>query len=530
LAVGILLLSVGLFLVLPRVLGRTPASPLRAELSVGFASEVDLGLTGSLEPDYTPVMRIEPLSGSVEGLRWRGVALRSFNGTRWTNPPPLSVETIEPESGRYALPQWFRRSEKGHRIRYRVTLEPLATNALFLAGLPEQISGTFRALLVSDTDTLSTPTSGLQPLRYEVYSWISERQSRRPAEVSEFFTDKFHEKYLQLPRIDPRIRLLTDQITAHEVTPLAKAEALESYLRTQYGYTLDLPAQRVEDPLAHFLFERKEGHCEYFASAMTVMLRSVGIASRLVNGFVGGIHNPVSGLHVVRSRDAHSWVEAYIPRYGWLEFDPTPPDPRMMSDPWLAQAWMYWDAVQSFWSEWVLDYDVGHQIELARAGHNRSRSALSGLVFELEDWFDWATSLGARLDPSRSQSPWEAGRTLLATAGALAVALFGGTWLIRWGGPRLVAHYRRRRIAAGRARPSDCLYFYTRALEVLRRNGLQRNRWQTPEEFAQSIDRTEYRSLMAQITAAYNAARFGRDSMAEKSLPVLVAALERARP
>ena len=84
------------------------------------------------------------------------------------------------------------------------------------------------------------------------------------------------------------------------------------------------PPSEPADPLADFLFERRKGHCEYFASAMAVMLRTLGIPSRLVTGFQGGAYNPVSGWSVVRASDAHSWVEAWIDGRGWITFDPTP--------------------------------------------------------------------------------------------------------------------------------------------------------------------------------------------------------------
>ena len=97
-----------------------------------------------------------------------------------------------------------------------------------------------------------------------------------------------------------------------------KARVIESRLRREYGYTLELLDERQADPLAHFLFERKKGHCEYFASALAVMLRTQGIPSRVATGFLSGTFNPISGWQVIRASDAHSWVEAWIPERGWI--------------------------------------------------------------------------------------------------------------------------------------------------------------------------------------------------------------------
>jgi len=110
--------------------------------------------------------------------------------------------------------------------------------------------------------------------------------------------------------------------------------AIEIYLRTRFGYTLQLPRVLPHDPLANFLFERKQGHCEYFASAMAVMLRTLRIPSRVVNGFQTGEYNDLTSQYVVRASNAHSWVEAYFPGYGWVAFDPTPAAPLEVRNGW----------------------------------------------------------------------------------------------------------------------------------------------------------------------------------------------------
>ena len=96
-------------------------------------------------------------------------------------------------------------------------------------------------------------------------------------------------------------------------------------MRARFTYTLNLTGKPGDDPLAHFLFETRAGHCEYFASAMTIMLRTLGIPTREVNGFLPGEYNDLGGDYIVRASDAHSWVEVYFPGNGWMTFDPTPP-------------------------------------------------------------------------------------------------------------------------------------------------------------------------------------------------------------
>src|SRR5581483_248993 len=99
-------------------------------------------------------------------------------------------------------------------------------------------------------------------------------------------------------------------------------------------------------------------------SAMAVMLRSVGIPSRVVNGFAGGEFNDLTSQYVIRASDAHSWVEAYFPGKGWVEFDPTPPGNFQTPGRW-DRLMLYMDAMSSFWREWVINYDLGHQLRLS---------------------------------------------------------------------------------------------------------------------------------------------------------------------
>jgi transglutaminase-like putative cysteine protease len=526
LAVGMLTLSMALFLVLPRLIGRSPVAAFGLDQRIGFSSEVDLGATGVLRPDHTPVMRVQRLEGAVQRLRWRGVALSHFDGRRWSSPATRSQLV---DAGSYATPRRLRHSQEGTRIHYRVMLEPLASQALFVAGVPEQIiSGSFDRLVVDETDSLRVLDAGLQSLQYEVFSWVTDRSSQRPADVAETFSQRFQRLYLQLPSLDPRVRELALQISGARVTALGRAEAIESFLRNEFGYTLDLPSERQADPLAHFLFERRKGHCEYFASAMTVMLRTLGIPARLINGFAGGVENPISGLHVIRSRDAHSWVEAYIPTYGWIEFDPTPPAPDTLMNPWMAQLWMYWDAVQSAWSDWVLEYDFSHQIQLAHAVQDHTRNAALFLISSIDDRLANAHRFWESL-PMPARAAGSTPRLLVILVVAAIAGAVLGTAAFRKLLPLCRQAYHTRRLKKGHGRPSDCTFFYRRALGILARRGIARHAWQTPDEFWRSTAEVECRGLLQQITAAYNAARYGRDPVAEQVLPGLVQALERAR-
>ena len=119
-----------------------------------------------------------------------------------------------------------------------------------------------------------------------------------------------------------RVRELAHTWADGEPTPAGKARAIERHLRNDFAYDLASPSRGALDPLDHFLFESKRGHCELFASAMVVMLRAIGVPAREVTGFVGGTYNRFGGYYVVRQSEAHAWVEvdrrvvndkAYVP-------------------------------------------------------------------------------------------------------------------------------------------------------------------------------------------------------------------------
>ncbi|MDA1237273.1 MAG: transglutaminase-like domain-containing protein, partial [Acidobacteria bacterium] len=353
-------------------------------------------------------------------------------------------------------------------------------------------------------------------------SWLIDRELVQPTDVIELFSTRFREGYLQLPQLDPRVAALAAEITKGSSDWLDSAGRIERYFQTNYKYSLELPAERAEDPLAHFLFERREGHCEYFASSMGVMLRTLGIPSRLVGGFAGGVANPLTGTHVVRSSDAHAWVDAYIPGYGWLEFDPSPKRP-MQAGGRLADLWMYWDALQASWMEWVVDYDATRQAEIAVGVQERSQSAVLSMAVGWEQigkiFLGWFEGVEAN---AVDWSDWR--RALLALGPVAAAAALLLLVLLLW--PLGSALLRRRRLQRGSGSQDDIRYFFERALAVLEKRGVKREAHLTGEELARRLDQPVLLSGFRQVLECYNAARFGADRRAEANLPGIVREFE----
>ena len=151
-------------------------------------------------------------------------------------------------------------------------------------------------------------------------------------------------------------------------TAWEQAQRIEQYLSRNYTYTLDLVGIQQENPVDDFLFRSRRGHCEYFASSMVLMLRSLGIPARFTTGYLGGDYNPLEGYFVVRQSDSHAWVEAYLPDLGWTTFDPTPPGgrPTTRSSGWSHLFSQAYDYVIFRWDRYILTYGFFDQVGIAR--------------------------------------------------------------------------------------------------------------------------------------------------------------------
>jgi transglutaminase-like putative cysteine protease len=512
LAGGIVPLTLVLFLVVPRIavayLSHLPAS---GEAALGFANEVSLGDTGRLRLSSATVLRVMVLEGRpVDNLKWRGGALHYFDGLKWSNPPG-SPQILRSTQGFYLVARRLQRERSGERLRYRVMRSPLDSDALFVAVSPETLAGSFTRIEVSETDALTLPGSRWRSLRYEASSFVSPERTEalRQTNTSNAYPAHVRGLFLQLPALDPRIPQLARFLTESQLTPYWRAAALEHYLRTEYGYTLDLPAQRPADPLADFLFVRKKGHCEYFASALAVMLRSLGIPARLVTGFQGGEYNPVSDSYTVRADQAHAWVEAYFSGFGWITFDPTPPDPRARPAGWMARLGLWRDALETWWQDWIIQYDTGRQLTLARAVQERWLDAGDSTAAVWARLHRWISEAGDRLRGNPLHLAWPL--VGLAVAAALWQA---------W--PALRGALASRRVTRGQGTLRDCTLLYTRALRRLERLGFVRQPWQTPDEFTRLIEPAHRRRLVAELTALYTRARFGGDPAAARRLAPLI--------
>jgi len=515
----IFLLALPIFLIVPRsgsnALARTGNSSTGF---VGFSDKVTLGDVGRLQQSDRLVMRVRvSRSQSARGgrLLWRGVALDNFNGRGWQRSngryPP---EHLVSESGYFQLGTT---EALGHLTTQTFYVEPIDTPVLFAAPRVVALQGGIPYLRRDAEGALSTRPHSEERLTYKVYSDTEEPDEeslrRTPLNGGRALSSAAASRYLQLPDVDPRVSRLAREVILNSGAnnQYDAARAVERHLQTSYGYTLDLKISGL-DPLAEFLFNVREAHCEYFSTAMAVMLRTQGIPSRVVNGFQTGDYNETADVYTVTQRDAHSWVEVYFPETGsWVTFDPTPSVGRPVTERTGIKGKLskYAEALEMLWLEYVVGYDSQGQRSLAKSLGNRFSELRNWVSRRLKGLKEGFSSLLVWLRGGDENGSISYLRLGLLTLGLslLAVAL---TWLVRrlrrsgfW------RFFKRRRAEEKAAAP--VIEFYERMTKALAARGHKRAAGETPLEFAEAYGSPE--ALM--ITRAYNRVRFGSQSLSE---------------
>ncbi len=504
----IFILALPLFFAAPRFSG-SAFSRSGSGLSgfVGFSDSVNLGDIGRLQQNDRVVMRVRVEgadSGNARSLKWRGVALDTFTGRGWRNSKPTLPQVLSGEGKTFfrlgtteALPKLTTQT---------FFLEPLDTTVLFAAPRALAVQGGLPFLRVDADGALTSRSHESSRLSYKVYSDTFTPDAALLRKDRQPYPEDF-DRYLSVPpTLDRRIPALASEIVIRSgaANRYDIARAIESYLRDpqNYSYTLDLKAGG-KDPLADFLFRVKQGHCEYFATALAVMLRTQGIASRVVNGFQTGVYNETADAYTVSQRDAHSWVEAYFPSVdAWVSFDPTPANGISAPVTGLAgRISKYAEALQVLWVEYFVGYDRQEQRSLAislRSRLSETRVSLSLLMQQIRDEFSsWISfDRNGRFPFVRTNGhPWP-----WLTVAALLLLLF--LLVLRFKRVDFWALFRRNRVSASR---DSVVEFYTRMIRLFESRGVARPKDQTPLEFAHQTGISE--ALM--LTVAYNNVRFG---------------------
>jgi transglutaminase-like putative cysteine protease len=362
-------IMLALFVLFPRLPGPLWAIP-------GSTSSGATGLNDTMSPgDITDLGLSDEVAFRVEfesavpranDLYWRGPSLTNFNGRTWSMPQGMRRRvdtTIE---------------YRGEPTTYRVMLEPNGRNWAFALDMPRAPSD--NSLRMGSDYQLLVPFGGAprtRRLEYRVTSHV-DYSAREP--LSEAERAGFRELP---PGSSPRARALAESWLADRPSGAAIVERAMDYLRSQpFEYTLTPPPLGAQ-PVDEFLFETREGFCEHYASALTVLLRAAGLPARVVLGYQGGELNGLGGYYIIRQSDAHAWTEVWLDNEGWRRVDAVAavaPErvalgfggsragaessaAAALRNGFGRQALLVWDAVNTRWQAWV----VGYGPELQRA-------------------------------------------------------------------------------------------------------------------------------------------------------------------
>src|SRR5215213_8226834 len=517
-AIGLLIfiftLALPLFLVAPRS-GAAALTRSGGGLSnfIGFSENVTLGQIGTLKQDDGLVMRVRVEDGEApRPLRWRGVALDEFTGYGWKKSAEARrSDTVSERIGFFQIGT----TEALHRLsKQTFFLEPLESAVLFAAPRVVAIQGDLPFVRVDAEGSVQSRRHDFDRIMYKAISDTDEPAADTLRGDMRAYPVRF-QRYVQLPEtLDPRIVGLarTMILDAHARNRYDAAKAIELQLQRGYGYSLQMKASGP-DPLGDFLFNIKAGHCEYFSTAMAVLLRTHGVAARVVNGFLPGEYNEAAGAYTVRQSDAHSWVEVYFPETNsWVTFDPTPSAGRVepVRTGFTAQLQKYGEALELLWFQYVVGYDKQEQRSLATSLHNQV--------------FDYGRLASKMLSTIQS---YLTGNVLWLLSAILALALLVLSLLF---GKRIWRLLGARSLdAEAEGRTYSSVQFYERLISLMEQRGLSRDRHLTPLEFAQTLKSSD--ALL--VTRAYNRVRFGGQRLSateKKEIERALFALEALRP
>jgi hypothetical protein len=509
-AIGALLVTSSIFLVMPRTgfgfFQQAHGTPIRTS---GFSEKVDLGVIGAVKQDPTLVMRVQfpELEGEpAERVYLKGASFDHYTGQSWTNTFPRRRLLDKTDDGLFELGPRPAFDRNVPRVNQEILLEALDISVLF--GLPfvHEIRGPFESLETDGMGGLWLPHALPRRLQYAVTSIPTslsneDRQRERLA-----YPTEVKRRFLQLPAVDPKVAELAQAVTRDAITPYGMTIAIKQHLLSNYAYSLDVGSILSASPLEDFLFIRKTGYCEHYATAMVILLRTVGIPARLVTGFLPEEWNDFSHYYAVRQQDAHAWVEVWFPRSGWVTFDPTPSVMKQVPSPLLKQVGGLIDSLRLKWDRFVIHYSFSDQMTVAQGMRSQGetlRTYYSNLIAMLKDWR--ASGQEVEAVPT-SQILWRAlGLVFLC----LACVFFVGACL-------------RRRKAKAASLNSDLasIQLYERMLAVLADRGVKKHAAATALEFSVRVcqECQTYGPLVQELTTLYYRGRFGHDSFSHDDL------------
>ncbi|MBW1760810.1 MAG: DUF3488 domain-containing protein [Deltaproteobacteria bacterium] len=511
LAVPLFLLTAAMFFAFPRVgFGVLSHLGARTQSVAGFGDAVELGGFGTIRDDPTVVMRVKPANGPHPpqqsiSIRLRGTSFDRYSEGRWsrTQSNGVALKRLQEEYivFRPPLPE---------DQAYEIILDPMEEAVLFLPEgtvalrVPPTVrSGRDRYRRITHAPGLDIRYGGRveAPLTYTAH--VTPKRRGFPERIP----TALRKRYVEVPAGYERVAALARKVVGDATNPNAQAQLVERYLRGNgnFRYTLEQPDTEGEDPLHVFLFDAKAGHCEYFSTAMALMMRSLGLPARNVTGFLGADYNPYGDYYAVRNGHAHSWVEVLI-KGRWITYDPTPASGQVFAAPsgLAVKLRQMMDAMRVRWADYIVEYNIRDQAKALQrlSAWYRSLRGNSG-----------ANRQGAADDsgddpefgPIPFRPDWRWFVAIMSTFGV-------GVLFARW------SRKRRRQTRAGRQLDPDrdrAVRLYLSLESSLRSAGQARPPDVTPIEHAEELRSSGFPAAdeVREVTDAYLAARFGEHGL-----------------
>jgi len=509
LAVPLFVLTAAMFFAFPRVgMGYLSSLGAPTQSVAGFGDDVELGGFGTIRDDPTVVMRVKPKTRPDPppqsiGVRLRGTSFDRYNEGRWsrTRTKGALLKRLQDE---YIV---FRPPRPDDQ-EYEIILDPMEEAVLFLPRgtvalrVPPTVrAGRDRYRQITHAPGLDIRYGGSTqgPLTYKAFV------APKGGGFAEHIPSALRKHYIEVPAGYGRVVDLAREVVRGASNPHAQAQLVERYLRGggNFRYTLEQPDTEGKDPLHVFLFEAKAGHCEYFSTAMALMMRTLGLPARNVTGFLGADYNPYGDYYAVRNGNAHSWVEVLI-NGRWITFDPTPASGQVFAAPsgLAVKLRQMMDAMRVRWADYVVEYNIRDQAKALRGLAAWYRSLRGARRASQSD-----DSSGDEQDfgPIPFRPDWRWFIAIMSTFGV-------GVLYVRW------RRKRRRQTRAGRQLDPDrdrAVRLYLSLESSLRSAGQARPPDVTPIEHAEELGRSGFPAAdeVREVTDAYLAARFGEHGL-----------------
>jgi hypothetical protein len=330
-----------------------------AHTKSGFSDGIELGGVSEIQENNTVIFRAEMKKLLDANLYWRGIVLDEFDGRSWKSSKVIAETFIS------TMP--------GELVYQTIYLEPYGNQYLFSLDFPLRVSRHGVRQLSGMTFSMNEEIS--KRTKYTVTSVLS-------SILPDVVVDR--QRFVKLPSFPSRrIAELVRELSANKSEP-EKIQAFYDYLKLgNFKYSMEnLPVS--DNALEEFLFTNKHGNCEYFASALAVMLRMAGIPARLIGGYAGGYYNETGNYYMVLQKNAHVWVEVYVNDRGWVRLDPTPVSLQIshgnLAADVLMKLQLALDTFNYYWNRFIITYDFSRQIALFK----KIRSSLSKPAVRLD--------------------------------------------------------------------------------------------------------------------------------------------------